>query len=252
MLHLLQAPVWEVRRLAVDTLARIGDRAAVPGLVGRLEDDTHWVRGQAAEALGWIGAPEATGALTRALSDRSEFVRLRAVEALGAVVRWTCVEPFLPLLADPSPPVRVAAAVELGRQGDVRAVMPLVRGLESGIGPAAAEALGRIAARVPAPELRAALPPLRRLLAAPDPQWEPLYRTTLAKIEQVTAAFQDLPLPASAASLAAGLPCPAAKPAPLSVEEELERRAEQAVLCVPEGGWKERAAGYVGRKLRKE
>jgi hypothetical protein len=190
------------------------------------------------------------------MGDDSEFVRLRATEALGAVVRWKCVDPFLPLLTDPSEAVRVAASVELGRQGDARAVMPLVRALEGGLGPAAAEALGKIAGRDPAPELRAALPALHRLAALHDPKWDALYRAVITQIERATSAFDDLPLPSTPAPASgAALPRPAAPPpaAPkvsLTVDEELEQRAESVVLLPPEQSWKQKAAGYVGKKLR--
>lgn len=256
LVRLLAAPVWEVRREAVAILGRIGDRAAIPALVSRLTDETAWVRGQAAEALGWIGDPEATGALTRALQDSSDVVRLQAVRALGAILRWKCVDPFVPLLADPAESVREAAAVELGRQGDAKAAIPLARALEAGLRAPAAEALGSIAVRDPAPELRAALPVLRSLLSPPDPKWDALYRATITQIEQATAAFQDLPLPAVVPAAGQSRPRPAAPPAPtpaapLTVDEELEQRAETTPLAPPaDPDWKQRAAGYVGRKLR--
>jgi hypothetical protein len=239
----------------VVVLGRIGDRAAVPALVTRLTDDTAWVRAQAAEALGWIGDSEATGALTRQLQDPSDVVRLQVVRALGAILKWKCMDPFLPLLSDPAEPVREAAAVELGRQGNAKAALPLVRALEAGLRAPAAEALGNIAARDPAPELRAALPVLRSLLSPPDPKWDALYRATIAQIEQATSVFQDLPLPTSAPAPAQSLPRPAApRPAPavpLTVDEELEQRAETTPLAPPpDQDWKQRAAGYVGRKLR--
>lgn len=255
VVRLLSAPVWEVRREAVAVLGRIGDRAAVPALVTRLTDDTAWVRAQAAEALGWIGDSEATGALTRQLQDPSDVVRLQAVRALGAILKWKCIDPFLPLLDDPAEPVREAAAVELGRQGDAKAALPLVRALEAGLRAPAAEALGNISARDPAPELRAALPVLRSLLSPPDPKWDALYRATITQIERATAVFQDLPLPAGSPAPAQSLPRPAAPrpvPAvPLTVDEELEQRAETTPLAPPpDPDWKQRAAGYVGRKLR--
>ena len=256
IIRLLSAPVWEVRKEAAAILGRIGDRVAVPALASRLTDETAWVRGQVAESLGWIGDPEATGALTRTLQDNSDFVRLNAVQALGAVLRWKCVDPFLPLLLDASEAVRAAAAAELGRQGDAKAALPLTRALEVGLCPTAAEALGQIAARDPAPELRAALPILRSLLSTPDPKWDTLYRATIVQIEQATAAFQDLPMPAVSPAPAPTLPRPAAaRPvapaAPLTVDEELEQLAEAATLAPPpEQDWKQRAAGYVGRKLR--
>jgi HEAT repeat protein len=256
LIRLLGAPVWEVRRQAVLLLARIGDRRAVPALIGRLSDETPWVRGDAAEALGWIGDPEAVGALTRSLSDEREFVRVRAVAALGVLTRWKCVDPFLPLLSDPATPVREAAAVELGRQADARAILPLVRAVEAGVGAPAVEALAEIAARDPAPELRAALPVLRRLAPAQYAAESGLFYSTIARIEQVTAEWQNLPVPAGDAAPQGNLPAPAMAPTSgqevLSVEDELERLAENAELLTPEETWKQRAARYVGKKLRGE
>ncbi len=55
------------RRLAAETLGKIGDRRAVAPLISLLSDNHKWVRCAAARALGDLGDRRALGPLFKAL-----------------------------------------------------------------------------------------------------------------------------------------------------------------------------------------
>ncbi len=104
---------------------------------------------------------------------RTRDQRLAAVRALGATGHPDAVGPLCQALGDLSFPVRQAAA----------------------------KALRDLADHCPGPELRTAVPLLRRRIAhrrSELPVVQRECRLTLEKIEIVTAGFKDLPLPALA------------------------------------------------------
>jgi twitching motility protein PilT len=78
---LLQDADWWIRVTVCDSLARLGDVAAVPRLIAVLEDDA--IRWAALDALGRLGSPEAVQALIGLLQDPREGVRLEVLPALG-------------------------------------------------------------------------------------------------------------------------------------------------------------------------
>ncbi len=171
----------EVRRWAMLGLGRSGDPASVPVLVNGLREPGRPERQAATEALAMLGAP-AVPALVKALGHYN-------------------------------PDTQCAAAATLGRIADTRAVGPLIRALkapEMRQRMAAAHALGELATRNPAPEVRTVLPPLRRLA------WQEqgaFYREVIARIEAATAPVADLPIPAHRSDPpVAHLPVPASLP----------------------------------------
>jgi len=146
-----------VREAAAAALGRIGDAAAVPGLLAALRDESRQVREAAAEALGEIGAPAVPGLLA-ALRDADWRVRRAAAAALGEIGDAAAVPGLLAALRDESWQVREAAAAALGEIG-----APAVPGLLAALGDeswqvreAAAAALGEIGAPA-VPGLLAAL-----------------------------------------------------------------------------------------------
>jgi len=73
-----------LRASAADILGDTGHTAApaIPGLIDRLEDESHWVRRNATESLGILGAQEAIPALTARIDDRDDRVRYNAILSL--------------------------------------------------------------------------------------------------------------------------------------------------------------------------
>lgn len=193
LLDALTAEAADVQNLAFKMLVAAGP-PAVPALVAALTATWHGNakrRRDAALILGHIAAPETAEPLRAACSDSDQFVRHAAVSALGRVgsVRSSDSALLIEALGDNLLWIRSHAAAALG-------------------------ALAEQA--IPTPELRAALPPLRRLVRSPFTQGDvrAACRSALEKIETATAAFKDLPLPTMAAppSSAEGLPLPAAAP----------------------------------------
>src|SRR5262245_34319779 len=74
-----------VRRRAVLTAGRIGEKAALPVLVELMNDQEPEVRQMSAFALGLLGDAGAVDRLVAALGDADSSVRGRAAEALGRI-----------------------------------------------------------------------------------------------------------------------------------------------------------------------
>jgi hypothetical protein len=169
-------------------------------------------RSEAIRAVAALGAP-AVLPLVEALTDREWHVRQRVVETLGEMGDERAVLPLIGALKDREWYVRRAAIQALdGIGADRPAVLPLIEALKDGearVRQRAAQALGEIAVRQPFPELRAALPLLRRLSRARPPEGA-IFRDALQRIEEATEALKHLPLPAEPpASAVECLPIPA-------------------------------------------
>jgi HEAT repeat protein len=157
---LLQDKNTDVRRTAVESLGKIGDRSAVAEVLPLLSDEAPFVRAAAAKALGRMGSASDEAivvGLLRSLGDPAGIVRLAAAIAIGDIepssrqvadivpllqaskvdVRRAAVRallsldtsPFVPallrLLSDPDVEVRQGAVAALGASGDPRAAMAL-------------------------------------------------------------------------------------------------------------------------------
>lgn len=219
LLQALEHPSFEVRQEAARTLGKIGDPAALPALSAALKRASFGTRRAAVEALHALGDVRAVPTLLAALKDRDAEVREEAAVALATLITpgdAAAVPALSEALKDQSWRVRARAIRALDTIGDVRAVPALVQALkdreEWSVRRDAAAALARLASRHPVPELRAALPILRRLLRGwPSGDEAEAYRAALARIEEATAPAGDLPLPAAApAPEGDDLPLPAA------------------------------------------
>jgi len=107
-----------VRGRALQALARLDARTAVPRLADGINDPHPWVREQAADYLGRCPPEVAIGPLLVALDDPTEAVRKAAAMALGRTRHVSAVGPLLARLNDPAIDVRGRAARALGRIGD--------------------------------------------------------------------------------------------------------------------------------------
>lgn len=165
----LSSSSWQVRAAAVATLARLGDRNAVPLIVSALRDSDSRVRTEAARTLGQFNDPTATDALIGTLSDQSGDVRVEAAFALGRLKNSRALVPLASLLNDRDPRVSLAAAESLGRMGDPRATRVLLDSLASAdwrVRSRATQVLARVASEG---SLDQAVGPLARALTDNDP-----------------------------------------------------------------------------------
>lgn len=121
----------DVRKLAIDALAEIGDPAARETLVAALADADANVRAAAADALGVVGGLVAVGALVRASSDGAEvpLVRLSALRSLDRLEVSVGADSLADALAHSQ--LRPAALDLLGHSTDPQAEPELVKGLSS-------------------------------------------------------------------------------------------------------------------------
>jgi HEAT repeat protein len=121
--------VWEARVNAAFSLAKIGDKSAVPHLIEVFNDPDPNVRWSAVFALRSLRATEARELFEAALTDEAPVVRQGAARALG----WIGAVDSLPVLrhaldSDPDDSVRFLAAESLLVLGDksTRANLPAI------------------------------------------------------------------------------------------------------------------------------
>ncbi|MFQ5670808.1 MAG: HEAT repeat domain-containing protein [Acidobacteriota bacterium] len=110
----------KVQRYLTRALGYLGDPAAVPALIGALDNPDADTRLWAAEALGSIGDSRARDALSRQLTSDDAGLRKQVIHSLGALGDARAADPIFPFLRDPVADVRWNAALALARLGDRR------------------------------------------------------------------------------------------------------------------------------------
>ncbi len=150
-------PSWDERsrRVALDALARAGNRAAVQAFLGGARD----LGSASIDALAELAGPEAEAELRRRLRAPDAFERVAAIDAINRRVMVVPYAELQPLLQD-----RLAsrgALRALGRAGQVQVLGPLLDSLVDPREPMAATALLALAEAAENPLLRAEL--VRRL-----------------------------------------------------------------------------------------
>ncbi|HET8650861.1 MAG TPA: HEAT repeat domain-containing protein, partial [Gemmatimonadales bacterium] len=151
-----------VRAAALEALAALEVRDAVPVAVDHLSDPDERVRSEALGLLGRLGSPDMIAAVEARSGDPEPAVRAAAARALGAGVGAgaDAIPVLRGLLHDPAPEVREQSARAVA-QLELRTLAPAVRDLlddpAAPVRRAAAEALGRVDDRSGAPALLAAL-----------------------------------------------------------------------------------------------
>ncbi len=117
MLELLQDEAPEVRRVAVESLGKIGDPRAVDPILSLQHDPAAIVREASVLAMGRLkptATEEVVVLLTQALEDPVESVRQAAVVAIGEIETGTrLLQPVAGLLRSSDVRVRMAAVQAL-------------------------------------------------------------------------------------------------------------------------------------------
>jgi HEAT repeat protein len=123
------------RRTAAEALGKFGHFQQVDGfideLIATLKDGKQVVRLEAAETLGEMGDARAVHALINALPYTDEKMRLVATKALGKL-NSQAVEPLIAALQHSHAYARQGAVEALGKNGDERAVGPLIVAFQEG------------------------------------------------------------------------------------------------------------------------
>lgn len=155
ILRTLEDPKPEMRRLAAEMLAKIGNATAVPNLVKRLRDTDAEVRAAATHSLADLGAASMLEEIMVGLNDAADIVReetLAALPKLGVASSPALIHSLERLLNDPNLPVRAhAAAVLLFLQENALAetvLSNLLKDQDLNKRRVAIDSLGHIAAQV--------------------------------------------------------------------------------------------------------
>ena len=118
---------FELQRLAIEALGKLGDRAATPRVIAALSDPTARTREEAAVALWRLADSTALGALLAHHADPDPEVRWRVLYAMEKVVAPDRVVLIAALhLNDPEWLTRAFAARTIGRQKSQRGVAYVV------------------------------------------------------------------------------------------------------------------------------
>jgi len=117
----------DVRYGAAEALGKIGDIKSVETLISVLKtDDNADVRASAAMALGNMDSSRVVGSLINAFND-GEHVVEKAAETAVVQIGGPAVESLIAALRDESPRIGYHSASALGKIGDLRAVIPLIK-----------------------------------------------------------------------------------------------------------------------------
>lgn len=107
----------DVRRAALNALARIRDEKALEGILSLLEDSDPRFRSAPIEALAIIDDERALKAILSLLGDRNPGVRVAVVQALARIGGERALAGTVSRLADRDPDVRVATVRAMARFG---------------------------------------------------------------------------------------------------------------------------------------
>lgn len=133
--RLMQDDDEDVRIFTADILGSTGSALAVPSLCHALLNDPEAnVRYQAAVSLGQLAFTEAAPYLNKALGDE-EWVQFSVIEALTKIKDSSSVGALAGALGKSSELVASIIVDALGEMGDIKAVPPLLRRLDSSTTP---------------------------------------------------------------------------------------------------------------------
>lgn len=121
---IVENDVSELKTAALDSLAHMKEKKAIPHLLPLLESENRDERLMALASLGRIGHPDesAVEEITKLLPEEKDpYVRQMAANALGDMGASDAMEVLLDALEDPSQEVRKSVVTSLGKLGDGRA-----------------------------------------------------------------------------------------------------------------------------------
>jgi HEAT repeat protein len=198
LLELLRDEVPEIRRMAAESLGKIGDARTTDSILPLIHDPSAIVREASLLAIGRVKPAATDGVmvlLTQALEDPVESVRQAAVVAIGVIEPSSrLLEPVIGLLRSSDVAIRRAAVLALlqadssqwvpalvaaGRDSDVAVRQGIVAAVGEWGGSAASPWLRKRLIEDPSPEVRAEA--AYRLGMLNDPEAKAALDTTVAK-----------------------------------------------------------------------
>lgn len=198
LLELLRDEVPEIRRMAAESLGKIGDARTIDSILPLIHDPAAIVREASLLAIGRVKPAATDGVmvlLTQALEDPVESVRQAAVVAIGVIEPSSrLLEPVVGLLRSSDAAIRRAAVLALlqadssqwvpalvaaGRDSDVAVRQGIVAAVGEWGGSAASPWLRKRLIEDPSPEVRAEA--AYRLGMLNDPEAKAALDTTVLK-----------------------------------------------------------------------
>jgi HEAT repeat protein len=187
----------------------LGELAAAPGLIKRLDDGSAQVRENAAIALGTLRAEDGFEPLLQALREGPANLRFQAATSIAEIDPRRAFDPLLAALSDSDPQVTSAAALALGvipgRLEDkdlaMRARTALVEHLEHG------DTATRFDVAYALADLEdpAGRNVLARGLGDPERAWDAVMQLArIGELDELAGALTDQSVPPEATVLAAG------------------------------------------------
>ena len=117
--------VWSVRKVASESICRL-ENLCIDDLLRHISSDNEDIRYWIGRILSEIGIKH-LNRIIETMRKGDPELRLYACQAAGLIESNDLVEPLIDALRDDSEWVRTYAAISLGRTGDPRAIIPLIR-----------------------------------------------------------------------------------------------------------------------------
>ncbi len=132
ILGALNDPKAFTRRLAIEMLAKLQIRLAIPDMLEKLSDPDASVRAAAVQALAQLGSKSVAGEILLGLDDPDDFVReqtLTVLPQLEVAPTPELIRTLERLLKDPNPEIRAHAAMALASYGHGARALKLLSSL---------------------------------------------------------------------------------------------------------------------------
>lgn len=156
----LKDPDAEIRSTAIEALADLKDRSSVGDIAALLKDENKEIRRAAANALGELPARSAINELVAAMKDEDAEVRASAIRALTEIKDPAVVGPLTAALQDPNADVRakaIEALHELDLSSPPNGLVEMLKDQNADVRHEAVHAVGHYKIAQAVPQLRAML-----------------------------------------------------------------------------------------------
>lgn len=116
-----------IRLNTADTLAKIGDRRAVPQLIEAIKEDDLLLMRSTIEALLTIDPESTVNPLIEILNDEKALFKDLAAEFLGIIKDKKAVKPLIKILDDSDIEVKICAVQALGKIENDESLFPVIK-----------------------------------------------------------------------------------------------------------------------------
>jgi beta-lactamase regulating signal transducer with metallopeptidase domain len=150
----------EIRATAIEALAELKDRSSAGEIAAMLKDENKEIRQRAAQALAEMPSRSVINELVAALKDEDAEVRASAIRALTEIKDPAVVGPLTTALQDPNPDVRsraVSALHELDLSSPPNGLVEMLKDQNAEVRHEAVHAVGHYKMTQAVPQLRAML-----------------------------------------------------------------------------------------------